>query len=86
MQKCLSNLKAGYIFLILLIFFTIFVSITKRKDTDSVTVDPNRTHYSYFSLLNGTLTLTLEQKNKVFPIGLFTMSYLLTYFGLGISW
>ena len=86
MQKCLSNLKAGYIFLILLIFFTIFVSITKRKVTDSVTVDPNRTHYSDFSLLNGTLTLTLEQKNKVLPIGLFTMSYLLTYFGLGISW
>ena len=59
MQKCLSNLEAGYIFLILLICFTIFVSITKRKVTDSVTVDPNCTHYSYFSLLNGTLTLTL---------------------------
>ena len=55
MQKCLGNLKAGYIFLILPIFFKIFVSITKRIVTDSVTVDPNRTHYSYFSLLNGIL-------------------------------
>ena len=55
MQKCLSNLKAGYIFLILLIFFKIFVSITKRIVADSVTVDPNRIHYSYFSHLNCTL-------------------------------
>jgi len=32
-----------------------FVPITKRKITDSITVEPNRTHYSYFSLLNATL-------------------------------
>ena len=48
-------------------FFKIFVSITKRNLTDSVTVDPNRTHYSDFSLLNGTLTLTLTYIFNRFP-------------------
>ena len=43
-----NTLKAGYIISMLLIFFRSFVSITNRKITDSVTVDPNRTHYSYF--------------------------------------
>lgn len=43
------------------------VSITKRKVTDSVTVDPSRTHYSDFSLLYGTLTLTLAYIFNRFP-------------------
>ena len=55
LAKSWNKIKAAYIFLMLLIFFKIFVSITKRKVTDSVTAYPNRTHYSYFSLLYGTL-------------------------------
>jgi len=41
------------------------VSITKRKITDSVTVDPNRTHYSDFSpVLNGTLQFALSMEKQ----------------------
>ena len=45
--------------------FSNFVSITKRQVTDSVTVDPNRTHYSYFSpVLNGTLQFALSMEKE----------------------